>query len=343
MTQTVSNIDFSRVIAITDLHLGMRNNSKQHNEWCMEFLKWCVSRAQHHNVKTLLFLGDWSHNRNNVNISTLNYSHQALKLLNENFDNVIMLLGNHDLFYRDKLDLHSIPYARDFSNVQLLDTITTYGDFCFVPWLVGDEYKQIQKIKQPYLFCHAEIARFKMNASVEMPDHGGLNSEHFQNQKWVFSGHFHKRQRKGNICYIGNAFPHNFADTNDDDRGLMLWTPGKEPEFESWPGAPKFRVYSLSEVLRNPAKLIDNRTFARVNIDGRLSYEDLVFIRELFETQLNALDVSFIQSSLDDDSSELDASEINFESVDSIVVSHLNSIESTTMSKQRLIEIYQSI
>ncbi len=343
MTQTVSNIDFSRVIAITDLHLGMRNNSKQHNEWCMEFLKWCVSRAQHHNVKTLLFLGDWSHNRNNVNISTLNYSHQALKLLNENFDNVIMLLGNHDLFYRDKLDLHSIPYARDFSNVQLLDTITTYGDFCFVPWLVGDEYKQIQKIKQPYLFCHAEIARFKMNAMVEMPDHGGLNSEHFQNQKWVFSGHFHKRQRKGNICYIGNAFPHNFADTNDDDRGLMLWTPGKEPEFESWPGAPKFRVYSLSEVLRNPAKLIDNRTFARVNIDGRLSYEDLVFIRELFETQLNALDVSFIQSSLDDDSSELDASEINFESVDSIVVSHLNSIESTTMSKQRLIEIYQSI
>jgi len=338
-----SNIDFSKVIAITDLHLGMRNNSKQHNDWCIEFLSWVVERAKHHNVRTLLFLGDWSHNRNAVNISTLNYSHQALKLLSLNFDNVIMILGNHDLFYRDKLDLHSIPYASDFPNIQLLDTITAYGDFCFVPWLVGDEWKQIQKIPQPYLFCHAEIAKFRMNALVEMPDHGALNSSSFSNQQLVFSGHFHKRQRKGNICYIGNAFPHNFADANDDERGLMLWEPGQEPTFESWPGAPKFRVYALSEVLGNPAGLIDNQTFARINIDGKLSYEDLSFIRDLFENQLQALDVNFITSRGDEDQTELDETAINFESVDSIVISHLQSIESTAMSRQTLVEIYQSI
>lgn len=343
MSQKFSNIDFSKVIAITDLHLGMRNNSKQHNEWCLEFLRWVIERAQTHNVKTLLFLGDWSHNRNSVNISTLNYSHEGMRLLSKSFDNVIMLLGNHDLYFRDKLDVHSIPYARDFTNLHLIDEITPMGDLCFVPWLVGDEWQQIPKIQQPYLFCHAEIARFKMNAQIEMPDHGGLNSTHFSNQQLVFSGHFHKRQRKNNICYIGNAFPHNFADVNDDDRGLMLWSPGEEPKFESWPGAPKFRVYTLSEVLADPVRLIDNKTFARVNIDGNLSYEDLSFIRELFETQLQALDVSFVQTKGDGETTELDDSEVNFESVDSIVVSHLQSIESTSMSKQRLIEIYQSI
>jgi metallophosphoesterase superfamily enzyme len=343
MTINLDNVDFSKVIAISDLHFGMRNNSKQHNTWCTEFLEFVVKRAQELKIKTLLFLGDWSHNRNSVNISTLNYSHNGMKLLNNNFDNVIMLLGNHDLYFRDTLELHSIPYAQDFSNIHLIDKITTVKDYCFVPWLVGDEYKLIQKIKQPYLFCHAEIAKFRMNAMVEMPDHGGLNSEHFQNQKLVFSGHFHKRQRKGNICYIGNAFPHNFADAGDDDRGLMIWTPGTDPIFEKWLGAPKYRTYNLTEALQDPTGLIDNKTFARITVDADLTYEDLAFIRELFETQLAALDVSFIHGRSDGDDTVLDDSEINFESVDSIVVSHLNSIESTTMNKQRLIEIYQSI
>jgi metallophosphoesterase superfamily enzyme len=343
MTINLDTVDFSKTIVITDLHYGMRNNSKQHNTWCTEFLEFVVARAKELNIRTLLFLGDWSHNRNNVNISTLNYSHNGMKLLNNSFDNVIMLLGNHDLYFRDTLELHSIPYAQDFPNIHLIDKITTVKDFCFVPWLVGDDYKKIQTIKQPYLFCHAEIAKFRMNAHVEMPDHGGLNAEHFQHQKLVFSGHFHKRQRKGNICYIGNAFPHNYADVFDDDRGLMIWSPGEEPIFEKWPGAPKYRVYNLTEALQDPTSLIDNKTFVRITVDCDLTYEDSAFIRELFETQLNALDVSFIHGRSDGDDTVLDDSEINFESVDSIVISHLNSIESTTMNNQRLIEIYQSI
>ena len=273
MTINLDAVDFSKTIVITDLHYGMRNNSKQHNTWCTEFLEFVMARAKELNIRTLLFLGDWSHNRNNVNISTLNYSHNGMKLLNNSFDNVIMLLGNHDLYFRDTLELHSIPYAQDFPNIHLIDKITTVKDFCFVPWLVGDDYKKIQTIKQPYLFCHAEIAKFRMNAHVEMPDHGGLNAEHFQHQKLVFSGHFHKRQRKGNICYIGNAFPHNYADVFDDDRGLMIWSPGEEPIFEKWPGAPKYRVYNLTEALQDPTSLIDNKTFVRITVDCDLTYE----------------------------------------------------------------------
>lgn len=337
------NIDFSHVMVMTDLHYGMSNNNRAHNQRCEDFVKWSIDRAKDLGIKTLLFLGDWSHNRNSVNVSTLNYSHSGLKMLSQNFDNVIMLLGNHDLYFRDKLEIHSIPYVQDFGNIKLIDKITTIDDFCFVPWLVGDEWKQIPKLKSPYLFCHAEIARFKMNAMVEMPDHGGLTAEHFAHQQMVFSGHFHKRQRKNNILYVGNAFPHNFADAGDDERGIMIWKPGSEPKFESWPDAPKYRVLQLSQALSDPAGLIDSRTFARINIDANLTYEDLAFIRELFETQLNALDVSFIHSRNSLDDQELDDADISFESVDSIVISHLKSIESTSMDPNLLIDIYQNI
>lgn len=342
MMQTNNLPDFSKVAVITDLHYGKSNNSKRHNDWCEEFINWTIARAKSQGIKTLLFLGDWSHNRNSVNISTLNYSHKGLRLLNDNFDNVIMLLGNHDLFFKDKLDLHSIPYAEQFPNIRIIDTITTMGEFCFVPWLVGDEWKNIESITEPYIFCHAEIAKFKMNAMVEAPDHG-LKAEHFQNQKLVFSGHFHKRQKKRNIWYIGNAFPHDFADAGDDDRGMMVWEPGKDPMFEAWPSAPKYRSLTLSQVLSDPEKWIDSKTFAKITVDADITYEESSFIRELFETQLHALDVTFLYTRSNGDETELDDEDVNFESVDSIVISHLQSIESATMDSDTLIEIYQSI
>ena len=329
---------------MTDLHFGKKNNNKQHNEWCIEFINWTISRAKENDIKTLIFLGDYSHNRNSVNISTLNYAHKGLKLLNDNFDNVIMLLGNHDLFFRDRLDMHSIPYAKEFPNIMLIEEITTIEDYCFIPWLIGDEWKQIPEITSPYIFCHAEIAKFKLNSAIEMPDHGGLKAEHFKNQQLVFSGHFHKRQRKGNILYIGNAFPHDFSDAGDDNRGIMLWTKNEPPMFEQWPNAPKYRNLLLTEVLANPSGLLDDRTFAKVTIDADINYEDEAFIRELIEKQLKVMEVNFIRSRNGNiETYEMDDEDINFETVDSIVISHLKNIESVAMDSSLLISIYQSI
>lgn len=337
-----SQPDFSKIMAFTDIHFGLRLNSKRHNEWCQQFVEWAVEEAKKENIKTLLFLGDWHHNRSTINVTTLNYSYNSLKILNSYFDDVIMILGNHDLYFKDKLDVHSIPYANEFENITVIDKTTIIGDFCFVPWLVGDEWKEVAKITSPYVFCHAEIATFFMNEYSEMPDHGKLNVNSFPNQELVFSGHFHKRQQKKNILYMGNTFPHDFADVGDDERGLMIWEPGKKPEFRQWAGAPKYRKYNLSEIISNPVKWIDDKTFATVAIDVNINYEESTFIRELLETQLNALDITFTNQS-DNIEDTVEDDELNFESVDTIVVSYIKSIESTTMDPNTLISIYQGL
>lgn len=338
----LSNIDFSKTVVFTDIHYGMRNNSREHNTLCEEFVKWMIDQAKEWGSKTCIFGGDWHHVRSAINISTLNYSVSGLRLLNDYFDHVFFILGNHDLFYRDKYEIHSIPYIDQFENIHLIDSITTIQDVAFVPWLVGDDWKRIPSIKQPYMFGHFELPHFKMNAMVEMPDHGLLNKDHFTNQQQVFSGHFHKRQQNSKIWYIGNCFPHNYADAWDDDRGMMFWEPGKTPIFKKFPNAPKYRNLSLSQVLRNPADFIDELTFARITVDVALSYEEINFMKELFETELRAKEITLQSARLD----ELDvdhSAEINFESVDTIVVSHLKSIESNTIDPQRLIDIYQRI
>lgn len=301
-----------------------------------------IEEAKARNIKTCIFGGDWHHVRSAINISTLNYSVSGLKLLNDYFDDIVFILGNHDLFYRDKYEIHSIPYIDQFENITLIDRPTTIGDVAFVPWLVGDEWRDIPKITAPYMFGHFELPHFKMNAMVEMPDHGQLNQDHFKHQQQVFSGHFHKRQFNSNIWYIGNAFPHDYADAWDDDRGIMFWQPGQTPEFKRYPLAPKYRTLSLSQVLTDPSKYIDSNTYARITIDVPLNYEESNFMREIFEQELQAKEIHMITARLEDLDVDLTA-EINFESVDTIVISHLKSIESNTMDPQELIRIYQSI
>jgi hypothetical protein len=73
-----------------------------------------------------------------------------------------------------------------------------------------------------------------MNAMVECPIMVKLDTDHMKNFDYVFSGHFHKRQSKANVWYIGNSFPHNYADAGDDARGMMILEWDKSV-FHSWP------------------------------------------------------------------------------------------------------------
>lgn len=334
--------DFSKIVMFTDIHYGLKNNSRDHNDSCEKFIKWMISEAKAKGIKTCIFGGDYHHMRSAINISTLNYSVSGLKLLNDNFDHTFFIIGNHDLFYRDKYEIHSLPYIYQFPNIIPVDKIMEFGDVALVPWLVSEEWKQIRNIKTPYMFGHFELPTFKMNAMVEMPDHGTLNKEHFIHQKQVFSGHFHKRQNKGKIWYIGNAFPHNYADVWDDERGIMMFEPGKDPEFKSWPDAPKYRTLTLTELMSDPEKYIDNKTFAQITIDTEVSYEDINFIKEMLETEFNAKEIKIGNLTAEDLDYDEDT-EINFESVDTIVISHLQSIESNTLDKNKLVSIYEGL
>ena len=133
--------------------------------------------------------------------------------------------------------------------------------------IVQDDYKKIQKLTGKYLFGHFELPHFYMNAMVEMPDHGEISTNHMTQFDQVYSGHFHKRQASKNIWYIGNAFPHNYADAGDDARGMMVLEWGKDPVFHTWPRQPVFRVHKLSEILEKPEGYLLIDSHVRVHLD----------------------------------------------------------------------------
>tara|TARA_B100001248_G_scaffold116121_1_gene86901 strand:+ start:34096 stop:35100 length:1005 start_codon:yes stop_codon:yes gene_type:complete len=330
---------FKKAAVFTDIHFGLKSNSKVHNDDCEEFVDWYIEQAKKEGCETGIFMGDWHHNRNSLNVVTMDYSIRCLEKLGKAFDQFFYFPGNHDLYYKDKRDVHSVEYAKHIEGITVVNEITEKDDVCLVPWLVGEEWKKIPKIKAKYMFGHFELPNFYMNAMVQMPDTGELKSEHFKHQQYVFSGHFHKRQTHGNVTYIGNPMPHNYADTWDDERGMMIFEYGGEPRYLNWPNCPKYRTIKLSELIDKKDTIIGTKTYLRVTLDIDISFEEASFIKENFINEYKCREITLLPSQqVDEINTDIDITK--FESVDQIVTHEIDAIDSENYNKQKLLEIY---
>ncbi len=335
---------FKKCAVFTDIHFGLKSNSVAHNQDCEDFVDWYIAKAKEEGCETGIFMGDWHHNRNSLNIVTMDYSIRCLEKLGKAFEQFFYFPGNHDLYYKDKRDIQSVEFAKHIDGVTVIDEITTIGDSTMVPWLVGEEWKKIPKIETKYMFGHFELPNFYMNAMVQMPDTGELQSKHFVHQEYVFSGHFHKRQKQGKVHYIGNAFPHNYADAWDDDRGMMILDKENdaEPEYINWVDCPKYRTIKLSQLIDEKDTLLKSRMYLRVTLDLPVSYEEASFIKETFINDYDCREITLIpHKQLEEINTELDIAQ--FESVDQIVSNEILAIDSDNFDKAMLLDIYNGL
>ncbi len=333
---------FKKALVYTDIHFGLRHNSKEHNEDCLEFLRWLVEHGKEKDVDTLIFMGDFHHHRNSINAQTQNYMLDAMQIMNDGFSQTLFLVGNHDLYFRENRSVTSSRFADLFPNIKLIDKPQVIKDVALIPWLVDDEWKEVAELESKYLFGHLELPGFKMNAMVEMPDHGALNATHFKHQDYVFSGHFHKRQTQGKITYIGNPFGHNFSDVWDFERGAMYLEWDGEPEYLDYTGGPRFININLSALLENPEIYLKPKTYLQVVLDVDITYEEATFLRETFIEQYSVREFKIIRNQDDDVAKDYDA-DITFQTVDQIVVQQLSNIDSTSYDAAKLIEIYDRL
>ena len=334
---------FKKVACFTDIHFGLKSNSITHLKDCEEFVDWFIQEAEIAGCETAIFLGDWSHNRNSLNLFTLDSSLRCLEKLGAAFEQFYWFPGNHDLFYKDKRDIHSSAFGRHIPGVTVVDSIWTRDDVTLVPWLIGDEWKTMKDIKSKYIFGHFELPKFFMNAMVQMPDHGELRAEDFNGPDYIFSGHFHKRQTNNQVIYIGNAFPHNYSDSWDDARGMMTLEWGGEPKFIDWPNCPKYRTIKLSDLIDRKDDVMKSKMHFRVNLDIDISFEEANFIKETFIAEHDIREISLVQDKSNLEGVVDETTDARFESVDQIVTEQLVNIDSGNFDVATLLEIYNSL
>jgi len=268
-----------KIAMVTDIHFGCFKNSEIFLNSSAEFLeKQFIPMCIDNKVERVIIPGDVFDNRTMLNVNTINVAKKSIRKIAENFP-VIIIAGNHDLYFTTTHEVHSLEIFADIKNVTIVDSDIKrikFGDknFVLVPWVINKELFVTEMSKGgDVLIGHLDISGFSMNNST-VSEHGhDINI--FNKFKKVFSGHFHTYNSKivGNteIIYIGSMHQSNRGDVGDERGFVVLDTESLKYEFLANTVSPKF------EKLTYPEKFKCNRikgNFVDVHIEYTSDSDD---------------------------------------------------------------------
>lgn len=248
-----------KVAIFSDLHLGLYGNSTEWHQIALNWADWIVADLKKKKISTIFFLGDFFHNRSEISVQTIHVASELISKFSE-FE-LFMIIGNHDAYYKNRADVHSLGFLKGHDNITIIDEnleMESFGKkFLFVPW-----NKELPNGKFDYIFGHFEIQSFKMN-NYKMCEHGFQVMDFLASRTSnVFSGHFHLRSTKkyneGIIHYVGNTFHHDFNDTGDDKGYHILNLEDDSLEFVKNTVSPEFIKVPLSKIKEVEQKDIEN-------------------------------------------------------------------------------------
>lgn len=346
-----------RTLAFTDIHWGKSNNSDIHNQDCAKFIDWVIGIVKSDpTIDSIAFLGDWFDNRAAINVKTLNASHKAAKALSELGLPIYFIIGNHDLYHRHTREVYSVISFHDLPNFRVINEPVVIEDFVkpalFCPYLFHNEYPSLgQYLDVNTWWGHFEFRGFIVTG-YNLVMHSGPDHSLYDGPSRIFSGHFHKRQTQGNVTYIGNCFPHSFADADDVKRGVMIYDHSTDDmSFIDWEDCPKFQKVKLSVLVGEDTELYSGAR-VRCITDEVITYEESIVLRQMFVDRFNLREFVFEETAdleealignnvdnidTDDDDSEKDE---NNETVEEMVVSMLQTIDTSQIINQKLVDIF---
>ena len=111
---------FKKAAVFGDIHFGSRSDSELHNQDCSRFIDWFIKQVAEHKCDTIIFLGDWYHNKSRLRVDTQWHSVKAMDKLNSLGIPIHWLIGNHDIFFKTNRDVHSLPFLHSsYENIHV--------------------------------------------------------------------------------------------------------------------------------------------------------------------------------------------------------------------------------
>lgn len=220
-----------KIAILGDTHFGMRGDSLHfHKHYALFYTKVFFPYLKENNIDTVIQLGDLFDRRKFINFNSLHLARKYFfdKLKNDNIQ-FYTLLGNHDIAYKNTLEVNSSGLLlNDYTNIHLIDKFCTKEfdnvPIDFVPWICDENeaeiLQQLNDTKSQICLGHFEIDGFEMDrGNVHQ---GGLDRNKLNKYDVVLSGHFHHKSTADNITYVGTPGEMTWADF-DDERGFHIF------------------------------------------------------------------------------------------------------------------------
>jgi hypothetical protein len=245
--------------------------------------------------------------------------------------------------------VHSVNIFNEFENFVVVDKpMVVENQFLFSPFLFDEEYKELAKYNHlKAWFGHFEFKNFAITGYNTIMEHGPDHTL-FNGPSYIFSGHFHKRQAKDNVVFIGNTFPMDYGDAGDLQRGMCIYdSDTNKVEFINWDDCPRYVRTSLSKVV-DPNWTATSKSYVKCLVDIDITYSEAQAIKEAMIEQFELR--SFILEENKTYKKELlegddgDISLEDFVSLDDLVVKKLETIEKNDIiDPLKLVNLYRSI
>ena len=268
-----------KVLVFTDLHIGLKGAQKNRLAICARVVKKIIDYTVANGIGTILFLGDWNHTRVSTENNALNVSYRLMQALAK-VAKVYAILGNHDIYMKNSLDINSLVIFKDLANVVLVDKVMEASingnKSLLIPWL-GD-LTPYNKESQDMLFGHFDISsKFLIKSYVadnaakgisdelgkelstdkDLSSVGDLVGDFVDIAKKtgkIFSGHIHGHKEflsKGRwFSFVGSPYQQNLGEIGCKC-GFYIIDEENNAKFVELDGIPKHIEVRVSQMLKD--------------------------------------------------------------------------------------------
>ena len=227
-----------KIALINDSHWGARGDSQIFLDYFMKFFDDVFfPYLKEHNIKTVIHAGDLMDRRKYVNFNILNQVREKfVERIQDEGIKMHCILGNHDVYYRNTNRVNSVSelFGGDIEIYEEPEVVR-FGalEIALLPWVNKENYDKsiefIETADAPFLIGHLELKGYEVMRGVKSD--GGLDPKLFKRYEQVLSGHFHCRQERDNIYYMGTQYQITFSDLNETKGFHILDTETREIEF----------------------------------------------------------------------------------------------------------------
>jgi len=217
------------VAIITDTHYNFKKGSKIFHDYFEKFYKELFfPTLRKYKIDTVIHLGDMFDNRKTTDYWSIDWTKRVILEPLKKYT-VHLILGNHDIFYKNTNKLNSPQLLiSDYKNITIhtkpIDVNIGGKDILFIPWITSESESEtlraIQNTTSRVSMGHLELSGFY--AYREHIQAIGMDSKVFNKFDTVFSGHYHTRSDDGKIFYLGNPYQLYWNDCGDT-RGFTIW------------------------------------------------------------------------------------------------------------------------
>ena len=253
----------SKVLLITDQHFGVRNDNLHYVERYHKFYTEVVlPKIDEEGITEILNLGDTFDRRKSCNFASLEAAKDMwFRPLQERGIKQTVLLGNHDIYYKNTLRVNSPDLLLgEFDNIEIIyspgERVIGGKLMMLIPWICEENkqacWEAINDTDAKYCMGHFELNGFDPIPGYTMT-HGDDPSP-FKKFKMVCSGHYHVKSSKSNIRYLGNPCQLYWNDY-DQERGFHILNNNGSLTFHTNPFNTFHKIYYNDDLSLSPVDI----------------------------------------------------------------------------------------